>query len=81
MTFPDTTAQTFDIEDGAEYLVTATGGNFAIERYTEAGAWEAVPDSPLVDGEHKRLMTASANLKIRVTPTAGNTEFTIHRAR
>lgn len=84
MRFSNTTAQTFQIVNGKEFLITANGANFTIEKKLFDGTWQAVPSSPLLDGEELFLNTytepdSEGKYYIRVTPSVAPSEFTISR--
>ena len=73
--FADTNAVEFPIIPGKTYHVEAADGIITIEKQKLDGGWIPVFNGPLADGEQKVLRTASANSKIRVTPSAPLTEF------
>ena len=73
--FADTNAVEFPIIPGKTYHVEANDGDLTIEKQKMDGAYAPVFNGPLVDGEQKILRTASANSKIRVTPSVALAEF------
>jgi hypothetical protein len=75
MTFATTDPKTLTISNGQDYLITASGGDITIKRQLESLAWETIPGSPLLAGEHKRLLTSSSSYLIQCTPSLAGAEF------